>query len=219
MGFLYIMNAGAYIDGFNMYGAIGDTRENHLKWVSYRRLLSRIDPSASFSRIVLFTAIPPHDAGRRARHDLFLDAMRAEGVEVVLGHFKKKTVKCRVGCGSPTNKFVAYEEKESDVNLAIHLVRDILIGAIDHAFVLSTDSDIAPAVEMAIAANPKLIVTAVNVESRHPCWEILDIGKRRGADVRKATVSRSMLRNCLLPDRLAFGDGTIVRPVEYDPPG
>jgi len=212
------MSTCVYIDGFNTYGAIGDLRLNHLKWISYRRLSRMVDPGTSSQTIKLFSAIPQGNPDRQRRHDKFLEACRSEGVEVILGHFKQKTIKCKNGCPRTNREFVAWEEKETDVNLAIHLVRDVIVGSVDRAVIFSTDSDIAPAIEMAVTARPSLEVLAVNIGLRHPCWEILDIGTRLGANVRKASVSLAMLERCLLPQTIALtGGGFIERPAQYDP--
>ncbi|GMV89540.1 MAG: hypothetical protein AMXMBFR81_24710 [Chthonomonas sp.] len=213
------MSTCVYIDGFNTYGAIGDLRQNHLKWISYRRLSRMVDPGTTPQVIKLFSAIPQGNPDRQRRHDKFLEASRSEGVEVILGHFKKKTIQCKSGCPWSNREFVAWEEKETDVNLAIHLVRDVIVGCIERVVIFSTDSDIAPAVEMAVTARPSLEVLAVNIGQRHPCWEVLGIGERLGANVRKASVSLAMLERCLLPQAIELADGgTIVRPTQYDPP-
>lgn len=52
------------------------------------------------------------------------------------------------------------EEKQSDVNLALHLYHDAITGQVDHAVVVTNDTDIAPSLEM-VRRNTKTIIGLV----------------------------------------------------------
>jgi 6-hydroxy-3-succinoylpyridine 3-monooxygenase len=52
------------------------------------------------------------------------------------------------------------EEKQSDVSLALHAFHDAITGKIDHAVIVTNDTDIAPALEM-IRAHTGVIVGLV----------------------------------------------------------
>ena len=76
-----------------------------------------------------------------ARQRTYLDALSAHSggtVEVVLGRYQSKTVACRQ-CG---NVWISYEEKETDVNIAVSLVADAAATASDIAMIISADSDL-----------------------------------------------------------------------------
>jgi uncharacterized LabA/DUF88 family protein len=59
-----------------------------------------------------------------------------------MGQFKNKPKQC-LKCGT---KWMNHEEKETDVNLALALLDLAYKDLYDHAFLLSRDSDLAPAV-------------------------------------------------------------------------
>ena len=62
-------------------------------------------------------------------------AISATGVEVIVGKFKEKQIYCKI-CKST---FAGHEEKESDVNIACHLIGDAYKDIFDHAFIVSRD--------------------------------------------------------------------------------
>lgn len=89
---------------------------------------------------------------------------KAYWVDIVLGQYKEKSVKFNLK-NHPIitedkirlewfqvdpEKFIfqTYEEKETDVNIAIHILKWAFQDEYDTAYVLSADSDISPAVSM-----------------------------------------------------------------------
>jgi 6-hydroxy-3-succinoylpyridine 3-monooxygenase len=59
------------------------------------------------------------------------------------------------------------EEKKTDVNLAIHAVKDALKSSIDHIVFATNDTDIAPALEMIRACAPQVIIGLVIPTTNH----------------------------------------------------
>ncbi len=80
------------------------------------------------------------------------------GVKPVMGKFKTKDRKCR----KCRYKWTGHEEKETDVNIALAMLNLAYKNEYDHAFLISNDSDLAPAIHMVRANFPeKLITTSV----------------------------------------------------------
>jgi uncharacterized LabA/DUF88 family protein len=148
-----------YIDGFNVYHAIDEASRaargalNHLKWVDLRALMTQFtDPSVhDVDSVKLFTAYPTWHQARHARHLEFVKAQTFFGVETVIGQFKLKWPKCKV-CQST---YKAREEKESDVNLASHLIADAYLDKFDQAFLVTNDSDLLGPLRMVRDNLPK----------------------------------------------------------------
>ncbi len=86
-----------YIDGFNFYyGAVRGTR---FKWLNLEACFRRLRQNDQLRRVHYFTAII--DGGqKRARQKQYLRALATLPlVNVILGKFKNKQIKCRVpGC-------------------------------------------------------------------------------------------------------------------------
>lgn len=90
-------------------------------------------------------------------------------VEVILGKFKQKNVKCGVTtCNSLGQKwFQMPEEKRTDVNIAVFMLEDAYQNACDQMIIFSGDSDLVPAINMVRKRFPaKKII--VYVPSRDP---------------------------------------------------
>ena len=63
-------------------------------------------------------------------------------VRLIEGHFQDKFRECR-NCGA---RWVVYEEKEADVNIAIAMPTDAARDVYDTALLISADSDLRPAI-------------------------------------------------------------------------
>lgn len=140
-------------DGFNLYHSLREasrdlggagTRWLHLERLS-RGLLPALGRDVRLLRIDLFTAIAGHveriSPGARERQLAYHEALRATGVNVVLGHFKSKRWTCDC-CGAHGRRF---GEKETDVSIAVHLLELLWSQECELAVVVSADSDLAPA--------------------------------------------------------------------------
>lgn len=206
--------AGFYIDGFNFYHPVAKQasykHKPHLKWMSYWDLAALlINRGEEVSYVKIFTAPPTHIPPSLIRYRVVIKAWQAEGCQVIPGRFKEKFVYC-AGCkvDNPHN-----EEKESDVNIALHMVEDCMLGRCDVAYVLSSDGDIKPAFEMCMRHWPSIDLVTVPPPSNAPCRAIKDLG------VRTATVTWPMVESCQMPLHVYDGQGYLAatRPREYNP--
>ncbi|MGR3521935.1 MAG: NYN domain-containing protein [Paracoccus sp. (in: a-proteobacteria)] len=135
-----------YIDGFNLYHAIDELKDDSLKWLCLRRLSeSFLRPDEELKQVKYFSAFATWLPDAYLRHRDYVLALKAEGVKFVEGKFKKKSLRCRT-CKA---QYWTHEEKETDVNIAIHLVRDTVQDNFDRAIVVSADTDMCSAIEMA----------------------------------------------------------------------
>lgn len=96
------------------------------------------------SSIFYFSAIATwhHDQSNPQKHNRYISRLRQENVIPVLGKFKEKTIRCKV-CSST---FKSHEEKRTDVNIALKMVSEAVLGTYDTAILVSGDTDIIPAI-------------------------------------------------------------------------
>jgi uncharacterized LabA/DUF88 family protein len=203
--------AGFYFDGLNVYHAIADLCENHLKWLSYKILAERlVDRTERVEFVKVFSTYAEHLPASASRHRVYTAALNAEGVECIMGQFKRKTIRC----GICRKQYVGHEEKESDVAIGVHLLNDCYLDRLDVAYIVTTDSDLAPAVRTVRSAHPRIELVTVSTPGRSHCFEVAAFGQR------KATVRAKLIRTCLLPRFVKDSMGNVVatRPPEYDPP-
>ena len=207
---------GFYVDGFNLYHALDDLKAPHLKWLDIFSLAERIiaKRDEQIVRIVYCSAFPTHlsDRSKLERHKSYIAALEFRGVECILGRFKKRPL---TRCRSCHHSWQSHEEKESDVNLALELLYDVLSDRIDRAYLLSGDSDFAGLARMLHHRCPDKELVSVATPHRTHSNDVL----RYAHGKRKITVST--LEACLLPQHILDPAGRksrVTRPSNYDPP-
>jgi len=145
-----------YIDGFNFYYGL----KNNLKWKKYYWLdiVKLFDmfmrPNQELIAVKYFSA-KPYDNDQSLRQNAFFQANKENlRFKLILGKYLKKDITC-FKCG---NIIHSHEEKETDVRIATQIVADAYQKNCDVAIVVSADSDMIPAIELAIEANQKVFI-------------------------------------------------------------
>lgn len=133
-----------FVDGFNVYHAMEQNASLHkYKWLDYAALARcYIGGRDTLQRVYYFSALATWNQDKANRHQIYLRALRRQGVEVVLGKFKRKDLKCRLCKGV----YQTFEEKLTDVNIAIYMLRGAFLDEYDRAILISGDTDILPAI-------------------------------------------------------------------------
>ena len=155
------------VDGFNLYHSLLEAERSHgrpLRWLDLSALCSSlvhaVPGRAEFAGIVYFSALARHMEAARpgtvARHLRYLDALQATGVETVLSQFKRRQVRCPY-CGRVRDR---WEEKQTDVGIAVRLMKLVAVGACERVLVVSGDTDLVPAISEARASWPARIGVA-----------------------------------------------------------
>ena len=135
-----------FVDGFNVYHALDDNAQYHqYKWLNYAALARcYVTRKDIIEKVLYFTAYAHWDPAKVARHRILKKALEVEGVEIVFGKFKKRTKKCRARCKM---EYRTFEEKQTDVNIAIKLFQCAIDDDFDRAIIVSGDGDLIPAVK------------------------------------------------------------------------
>lgn len=196
-----------YVDGFNLYHAIDHLKRPHLKWLDLWQLAELLKGDGEAVRSVhYFSAHATWLPDKFARHREFVAALKSVGVTIHLAKFKEKPRECKK-CGA---RWIHHEEKETDVDIAVHLVADALRDQFDRAIIISADSDLAPAIKIvrALAPRKRLMVAAPPGRFGH------------ARDLKpKLEITPGRLGRCLLPSQIALPTGALAtRPASYDPP-
>ncbi|MCW9039197.1 MAG: NYN domain-containing protein [Rhodospirillales bacterium] len=199
----------SFVDGFNLYHAIKDLRRPDLKWVDLWELSNVFvgKRSQELIGVYYFSAYAKWLPGPYKRHREYVAALINVGVSPVMGQFKDKNRYCP----SCDHRWNGHEEKETDVNIALALLNLAYKDEYDRAFVISRDSDLAPAIRMVRTNFPEKSVTVIAPPHRGHSAELIQ------AATNKAKISISHLTRCQLPTVLQDAGGNIVatRPAEY----
>ena len=201
-----------YVDGFNLYHAIDDLDKPHLKWVDIKALAASLcRPDKSLVKTAYFSAYATWRPGAYARHRHFVAALMASGVLCHMARFSEKEAQCRV-CKA---KWIAHEEKETDVHFSLTFLEDAIDDVFDRAILISADGDHVPAVRRVRKRLPgKQILLAAPPGRLGHARELAKVCNS------KIEITQGRIAKCLLPDTVLDRYGKIVaqRPYAYDPP-
>lgn len=201
------LRAAFYVDGFNLYHGIDTLNKPELKWFSlmdYAKFIAS-QRGEQLVKVHYFSALAHHKPASVGRHQTYLRALKSTGVIYTLGKFKNKPRQC-FKCGT---KWTGHEEKETDVSIAVQMIEDAIDGLADVLYVLSADSDLAPAVRVLHRKFPSIEYVPVAPPKRPHPSELLQLSKRN-LQVTEIAISKNRL-----PDQITDSAGTFVSPKEY----
>lgn len=206
-----LIKAGLFIDGFNLYHAIDEMGHNYLKWADLWRLGEDIIPSQtqSLEMVEFCTAFFPGDFSKRIRHETYCKALDLKGVKCHWGHY---AVDDR-NCPSCKHAWARPSEKQSDIHVALSVFDAARRGKIDHAYLLSADSDQAATVKWYKEAFPEKAITIV-IPPQRPGSKLI----RDKHEKLKIRLNRDHFERAHFGASVTNGATTVIRPFEYDPP-
>ncbi|MBI1803243.1 MAG: NYN domain-containing protein [Ignavibacteriae bacterium] len=196
-----------FVDGFNLYHSINDNPAYHkYKWLDIAKLARAfLTQQDRLEDIFYFTALTTWNSPKMARHKLFIKALELRNVKVVYGEFRSKDRFCSL-C---KKTYRVHEEKQTDVNIAIHLFRLAIEDRYDTALIISGDSDLLPSIKAVQLAFPTKKIGV-----------IIPFGRR--AEELKQVCDRHMkiklhhLDSSMFPDEIDLGNGQkLHRPVTW----
>lgn len=193
----------AYVDGFNLYFGIRQEGRRHL-WLDLERLVqSLLKPQQQLVAVRYFTARVRNDPPAEQRQQTYLNALAAHSslLEIRQGRFQQKTKRC-YSCRSSWNE---YEEKESDVSLAVSLIEDGVMGLYDTALIVSADSDMSPAIRALRRLVPDMRVIAALPPNRNSA------GLKAVCDA-TIPIGIAKVRQAQLPETVMAGSHPLARP-------
>ncbi len=200
-----------FIDGFNLYHALteadhlGNRRYVGYRWLDYRKLVEcYLRVGDILSEVYYFTAYAswntPSGIEKKQKHQSFVIVQRECGVTVVLGRFRPTWKKCMATC---KQRYQTYEEKRTDVNIAITMLKLAMLGQYEKAILISGDSDLTPAIKAVRETRPKIKITTV-----------VPIGRTGKALINASdsdlNMKESHLRKSLLPREVALKNGRVI---------
>jgi len=145
-----------YIDGFNFYyGLKNDPKWKRFYWLDIVSLFEKfMKPNQELIAVKYFSARPTDDDKNSRQYAFFQANKENPKFNLILGKYLCKDITC-FRCGNIIHTF---EEKETDVRIATQIVADAYEKNCDIAIIVSADSDMIPAVELAKAAGQKVFI-------------------------------------------------------------
>lgn len=144
-----------YIDGFNFYYGLKNPKWRRYYWLDIVKLFESFIRSNQELIAVKYFSARPDNMGKSKRQDAFFQANNENPkFKLILGKYLKKEITC-FNCGRKIN---THEEKETDVRIATQIVADAYQKNCEIAIIVSADSDMIPAIELAKEAKQKIFV-------------------------------------------------------------
>jgi uncharacterized LabA/DUF88 family protein len=140
-----------YVDGFNFYYGLRakkkiDRNWQNAYWIDMVKLFNQfLSPDQTLEKVIYFTASPLNQ-DKSNRQGAFLNAnklLNGDKFEVVRGKYLKKMIQCP-NCNYAISR---PEEKKTDVNVAVRIIRDCVEDKTDVIVLVSGDSDMLPPIE------------------------------------------------------------------------
>jgi len=144
-----------YVDGFNLYFGLKSKNWKKYYWLDLVKFCQKFLKShQELVEVKYFTAIQK-SKGKQDRQDLFLSANKLNNkFHLFLGKYLPKNI---IHNGTVIQTF---EEKETDVHIAVQMIRDVVLGNCDISILVSADSDLIPPIDFIreIKPNHKIFV-------------------------------------------------------------
>lgn len=199
----------AYIDGFNLYHALKDLKDERLKWVNLWSLMkSIVRGDEELIAVKYFSAYATWKAEQYAHHRTYVAFLEHFGVEAIMGKFKGRKI---IICNNCKNKWEHHEEKETDVNLALGVVRDGIEGEFNRAIIVTADSDLVPAIKQGRELFPEREMFIATPPGRHKsAHEIRSLASNMN-------ITKGRVRTHLLPQKITPSEGEeLIMPEKYE---
>jgi uncharacterized LabA/DUF88 family protein len=200
-----------YVDGFNLYFGLRSKHWRRHYWLDLVALGgSLLKPGQTLERVHFFTS-RIRGNGRNAddvqRQTTYLEALSTlPQLQIHYGHYLEKPKKCNA-CGA---EWISYEEKMTDVNIAVQMLSDAFADHFDTALLISADSDLTTPIQQLRRLFPNKRVIAVFPPGRSS----FDV--RNAADF-TFTLGEAKLRQSQLPPQVMRADGFVLhRPAHWN---
>lgn len=210
-----------YIDGFNLYYCA--LKGSGYKWLDLMKVSQILLNDCEIIGIRYYTAHVSNNVSPTAPADqaIYLNALKTlPNLEIILGRFqvtqkfmylkkplefKPDSTKIDIDPEPNVVKVVKTEEKGSDVNLGVQLVRDAFLNKFEHAAVITNDTDLTEAIRI-VEQEARLPVTLICPEQiKSPAKSLQDV-----ATTTKRLRLNTVCRASQFPNSIITANGNII---------
>jgi len=192
----------AYVDGFNLYFGLRSKGWKRYYWLDIRLLAQNLmKPNQRLIATKYFTARIAGPPDKAERQSTYIEALETlTDFHVFYGKYQLNPRQCS-RCGFQDE---VPNEKMTDVNIAVEILKDAYQDNFDVALLVSADSDLVPPVKTVRELFPSKRVVVAFPPDRH------SVALADSADgslfIRHARIAKS-----LLPEEVEKPDGYILR--------
>jgi uncharacterized LabA/DUF88 family protein len=192
----------AYIDGFNLYFGLKSKGWRRYYWLDIQMLAQNL--LKSNQRLLLtkyFTARIAGPPDKEKRQSTYIEALGTLSMfQIFYGKYQLTPRQCSQ-CGFQDE---VPNEKMTDVNIAVEILKDAYQDQFDVALLISADSDLVPPVKTVRELFPNKRVIVASPPGRY------SIGLAKSSS-KSFVISRRNIAKSLLPEEIKKADGYILR--------
>ncbi len=199
----------AYIDGFNLYFGLRSKKWRKYYWLDLIKLVqSLLKPGQKLVGAHYFTTrirCAGNNIADTQRQSNYLEALETlPDLSIHFGHYLEKKRQCRK-CHAI---WIDYEEKMTDVNIAVQLLADVYNDWFDTALLISADSDLTTPVQQVLTS----FATKRVIVCQPPGRNSVQLCKTASASL---TIGETKIRQSQLPDTIKKADGYVLQRPSY----
>lgn len=208
-----------YVDGFNFYygiKAISRLKPDWRKfyWIDFTALFEEFLAEDEEILYVKYFTARPKNSGKTARQNILMNVnkkLNGDSLKIHYGRYTDKSMTCRAkrGCGK---EYMHWEEKETDVSLAVKMIEDCYNKECDKVVLVSADSDFLPPLRLI-----KQIHTEVEQMILFPPTQFASPLQNFGCTVIDMAKYKPRWNRSLLDDVVSIGDKSFRKPIEWAP--
>jgi uncharacterized LabA/DUF88 family protein len=192
-----------YIDGFNFYYGMRSMKWRKYYWLDVVAFFENFIRSHQELIEITYFSATPHDVGKYDRQDLFFSANELNPkFNVQLGKYLPKQVRCHK-CAAIRNTF---EEKETDVKIAVKMISDVVNDVCDISILVSADSDLVPPIDFIRNYKPEHKIFVYFPPNRFSS----NLNSLANS-TRKLQGSVALFASCQLPDKITLPNGYVIQ--------
>jgi uncharacterized LabA/DUF88 family protein len=194
----------AYVDGFNLYFGLKSKGWKRYYWLNIQKLIQNLlKPDQVLNFTKYFTARitkTVENPEKHKRQKIYLEALcTLDNFQIIYGHYLPKERSCKKCNWSWTT----YEEKMTDVNIAVELIKDTFHNSFDTAILISGDSDLVGPINTIHNLFPSKRIVVAFPPDRHS-KHLKKVGDAN------FTISRKKLADSIFEDKVLKSDGYLL---------
>lgn len=192
----------AYVDGFNIYFGLRSKGWRRYYWLNIQMLAQNLlKPDQRLLTTKYFTARIAGPPDKEKRQSTYIEALETlKKFQIVYGKYQLNPRQCSQ-CGFQDE---VPNEKMTDVNIAVEILKDAYQDEFDVALLISADSDLVPPVKAVRELFPTKRVVVAAPPGRY------SVGLAKSAS-KSLVISRRTIAKSLLPEEIEKADGYILR--------
>lgn len=146
-----------YIDGFNFYYGLrnGGDKWKRFYWMDIVGLCKSFLKETEVLKCVKYYTARPKNIGKRERQNTLMKVnkgLNGDLFKIHYGKYTEKEVECLASC---KEIFTTWEEKQTDVHIAVDILEDYMSEYCTKTVLISADSDLLPPIRSILRLNSK----------------------------------------------------------------